>query len=255
MSSRSPALWPQSKVYGSRFGVARQSLQPVHLRRLLTSQRMQQLESHIMDPLHKSRGAWLWALKLKGPDSHHESADTALELGHMQITAQEPKVTTEEFHSTTSWIAFHECAQSCPALCNPMDYSLSGSSVHGIFQIRILEWVAISFSRGSSWFRGWTRVSCIDRWILYHLHQLDHIKVTEIRILQKHPFKCSLSPSNLIRDFFLSSAFSTSKREISPPNPSPPGFLSSSFPLLYDFGINYNELTINSNGELNWRSK
>ena len=37
-------------------------------------------------------------------------------------------------------------AQSCPTLCNPMDYSLPGSSVHGILQARILEWVAISFS-------------------------------------------------------------------------------------------------------------
>ena len=43
-----------------------------------------------------------------------------------------------------------EVAQSCPTLCDPMDYSLPGSSVHGIFQARILEWVAISFSRESS---------------------------------------------------------------------------------------------------------
>ena len=40
--------------------------------------------------------------------------------------------------------------QSCPTLCSPMDCSLPGSSVHGIFQARVLEWVAISFSRGSS---------------------------------------------------------------------------------------------------------
>ena len=40
-----------------------------------------------------------------------------------------------------------EVAQSCPTLCDPMDYSLSGSSVHGFFQARILEWVAIAFSR------------------------------------------------------------------------------------------------------------
>ena len=40
-----------------------------------------------------------------------------------------------------------EVAQSCPTLCEPMDCSLPGSSVHGIFQARILEWVAISFSR------------------------------------------------------------------------------------------------------------
>ena len=41
-------------------------------------------------------------------------------------------------------------AQSCMTLCNCMDCNLPGSSVHGIFQTRILEWVAISFSRGSS---------------------------------------------------------------------------------------------------------
>ena len=40
-------------------------------------------------------------------------------------------------------------AQSCLTLCDPMDYSLPSSSVHGILQARILEWIAISFSRGS----------------------------------------------------------------------------------------------------------
>ena len=43
-----------------------------------------------------------------------------------------------------------EVAQSCATLCDPMDYSLSGSSIHGIFQARVLERVAISFSSGSS---------------------------------------------------------------------------------------------------------
>ena len=43
-----------------------------------------------------------------------------------------------------------EVAQSCPTLCDPMDCSPPGSSVHGIFQARVLEWVAISFSRRSS---------------------------------------------------------------------------------------------------------
>ena len=41
-------------------------------------------------------------------------------------------------------------AKSCPTLCDPMDDSPPGSSVHGIFQVRILEWVAVPFSRGSS---------------------------------------------------------------------------------------------------------
>ena len=46
-------------------------------------------------------------------------------------------------------------------LCNPMDCSLPGSSVHGIFQARVLEWVAMSFSRRSSWPRNRTQVSHI----------------------------------------------------------------------------------------------
>ena len=41
------------------------------------------------------------------------------------------------------------CAQSCLTVCSPMDYNPSGSSVHGIFQARILEWVAISFSNNN----------------------------------------------------------------------------------------------------------
>ena len=45
--------------------------------------------------------------------------------------------------------------------CNPMDYSAPGSSVHGILQARRLEWVAISFSRGSFWPKNQTHVSCI----------------------------------------------------------------------------------------------
>ena len=53
-----------------------------------------------------------------------------------------------------------EVVQSCPTLCDPMDCSLPGFSMHGIFQARILEWFAISFSRGSSWPRNRTRVSC-----------------------------------------------------------------------------------------------
>ena len=62
-----------------------------------------------------------------------------------------------------------ELAQSCPTLCDPMDCSLPGSSIHGIFQARVLEWVAISFSRGSSWPRDQTQVyriagRCLTVW-------------------------------------------------------------------------------------------
>ena len=58
--------------------------------------------------------------------------------------------------------------QSCLILIDPMASNLPGSSVHGNFWARILEWVAISFSRGSSQPRGQTCTSCTDSWILYH---------------------------------------------------------------------------------------
>ena len=54
-----------------------------------------------------------------------------------------------------------EVSQSCQTLWDPMDCSLPGSSIHGLFQARVLEWVAISFSRGSSQLRDWTWVSRI----------------------------------------------------------------------------------------------
>ena len=57
--------------------------------------------------------------------------------------------------------------QSCPTLCDPMDCSPQGFSVCGISQARILQWVAISYSRGPSQPRDQTRVSYIGRWIIY----------------------------------------------------------------------------------------
>ena len=59
--------------------------------------------------------------------------------------------------------------QSCLTLYNPMDYSLPGSSAYKILQARILKWVDIYSSRGSSWPRSWTCISCVLhwRWIFY----------------------------------------------------------------------------------------
>ena len=59
------------------------------------------------------------------------------------------------------WPCCTKSLQSCPTPCDPMDCSPPGSSVHGIVQAGILEWVAIFFSRGSSWPRDWSHVSCI----------------------------------------------------------------------------------------------
>ena len=82
-----------------------------------------------------------------------------------------------QVYVTSGWLlnAYFSCAkslQSCLTLCRPIDSSLPGSSVHGILQARILEWVVISFSRASSQPRDQTHVSyvlCIGRQILLSL--------------------------------------------------------------------------------------
>ena len=58
-------------------------------------------------------------------------------------------------------LKWSEVAQSCPTLCDHMDCRLPGSSIHGIFQARVLERVVTSFSRGSSQPRDWTQIFCI----------------------------------------------------------------------------------------------
>ena len=73
-------------------------------------------------------------------------------------------------------------AQSCPTLCDPMDCSLPGSSVCGILQGRILEWVAIPFFRGSSRLRDQTRVSYIAGrsftiWATREAHLLPYMDI------------------------------------------------------------------------------
>ena len=77
------------------------------------------------------------------------------------------------------FLKIHACKhvkslQSCLTLCNPMDCSPPGSSVHGILQARILKWVALPSSMGSS--RPGDRtcvshISCTGRWVPYHLRQ------------------------------------------------------------------------------------
>ena len=87
---------------------------------------------------------------------------------------QEGSMESQKKASAGSGLAGSVCAQSlqsCPTLCDPMDCSLPGSSVHGILQARILEWVAMPSSRGSSRPRDRTQVShvsCTGRQILYH---------------------------------------------------------------------------------------
>ena len=83
---------------------------------------------------------------------------------------------------TVQWVS--EVAQSCPTLCDPMDCSLQGFCVHGIFQARVLEWVVISFSRESSWLRDRTRVSHVagrrfNVWANYTVHGILQARILE----------------------------------------------------------------------------
>ena len=79
-------------------------------------------------------------------------------------------------------------AQSCLTLCNPKDCSPPGPSVHGIFQARTLEWVAILFSRGSSQPRDQTWVSCIDRWATWEALYLG-LSFNEAQLLSSEKSK------------------------------------------------------------------
>ena len=113
--------------------------------------------------------------------------------------------------------------KSCPTLCHPMDYSPPGFSVHGISQARILEWVAISFSRGSSQPGEWTQVSCFAgsplhcRQILY---QLSHFPGLPVHWqppwnLERLPYSLNFLPnfSSLCQN--LASAVITKKKMLS----------------------------------------
>ena len=74
-------------------------------------------------------------------------------------------------------------AQLCPILCDSTNCSLAGSSFHGILQARILEWVTIPFSRGSSWPKDRTQFSCIGRQILYSLsHEASYLAILQYKI-------------------------------------------------------------------------
>jgi len=74
------------------------------------------------------------------------------------------------FKCTAKWFSYAvvTVVELLSRICNPMDCSLPGSSVHGISQARILEWVAISSSRRSSQPRDRTHISCIDKQVLHH---------------------------------------------------------------------------------------
>ena len=103
------------------------------------------------------------------------------QIHHIQLT-----IVVHSFSSLLICVCVCVCGQSYPTLCDPTDCSPPCSSVHGIFQARILEWVAISYSGGSSLPRDLTCVSwvsCIGRQILYHCAIWEGLEPTSLEFL------------------------------------------------------------------------
>ena len=119
--------------------------------------------------LSQHQGIFQWV-----GSSHQEVKVLELQLQHHSSKKPDSSLLSLFMLSLLCYInSIHfSVAQSCPILCDPMDCSLPDSSVHGIFRVRLLEWVAISFSRGASPSRDWTHLSCIgrqmDSWPLSH---------------------------------------------------------------------------------------
>ena len=97
-------------------------------------------------------------------------------------------------------LVFVLVAKSCLTLCDPMDCTLPGSPVHGISQARTVEWIAISFFRGTSQPKDQTQVSCNGR-ILYHQRHLGSPSCMHTSTLKNNfrgftcPFKLICGPS------------------------------------------------------------
>ena len=95
-----------------------------------------------------------WQLQW-GTASSFQGTQTALE-GFRALEETSPGCPASVWRSSKRCV----CAQLCPTLCDHTDWSLPGSAAHGIFPGRNTEWVAIFFSRGSTWPRNRTCVSC-----------------------------------------------------------------------------------------------
>ena len=108
------------------------------------------------------------------------------------------KLSASYFVNSSNWMgeSESEVAQSCPTLCDPMDCSPPGSSVHGILQARVLKWVAVSFSRGSSQPRDQTQVSCIAGRFFTHWAGPQNVHSSSA-----HQSGLGMSPSSLSCNF------------------------------------------------------
>ena len=126
---------------------------------------------------------WIGTLQspLSGVGSHsllQEDLDSEIEPGSPALQVDSLPAEHQESES--------EVTQLCPTHCEPMDCSLPGFSVHGIFQASIPEWVAFSFSRGSSWPRYQTQFSHIAgrRFTLWVTREAQGTRKTLLKALR-----------------------------------------------------------------------
>ena len=149
---------------------------------------------HDWETKQQSKGRCFQPLqKASGPDTQCRSRQTPLPLFQgWSWGSTRQAADPEEGSNIRPLRPLYLHGQLCPALYDCMDCSPQGSSVHGIFQARILEWVAISYSTGSSQPKYQTcvsGVSCIFRWILYHraTWEASVIKVVVVQSLVSSP--------------------------------------------------------------------
>ena len=113
----------------------------------------------VLQEILKDRGAWHATVHgvAKSQMWHRNWATTVMKS---DLSNDNVSVEGCDWHNLLAYLCV--CSlYSCPTLCSPRDCSMPGSSSHGVFQARILEWIAISSSRGSSWSRDWTPVSWV----------------------------------------------------------------------------------------------
>ena len=99
----------------------------------------------------------VWLFVIPWTSAHQAPLSSTLSQSLIRFMSIESVMLSN--HLILCYFLESEVTQSCLTLCDPMDCSLPGSFVYRIFQARVLEWVAISFSRRSSWPRDWTQVS------------------------------------------------------------------------------------------------
>ena len=125
----------------------------------------------ICDPMNRSTpGLPVHHQHPEFTQTHVHQVSNAIQPSHPRSSPSPPAPNPSQHQSLFQWVnSSHEVAKvlsHIQILCDTMDYSLPGSSVHGVSQARMLEWVAISFSRGSSQLRDQAHISCISRRIL-----------------------------------------------------------------------------------------